>query len=399
MTPRGGGPRTKEVAVLKLKAIEIYGFKSFADRTRIDFEKPVTCVVGPNGSGKSNIADAILWVTGEQSTRALRGGKMEDVIFGGTQTRRQMGYAEVSLILDNEDGALPLDTSEVMITRRYFRSGESEYYINKAQCRLKDVNELLMDTGMGREGYSIIGQGRIDEILSAKSTDRRDIFEEAAGISRYRHRKEESERKLQRTDENLVRVNDKISELELQVEPLRGQAETAKKYLLLRDELRGIEISVWADTLEKLADSAQKLEESHTAASEHLERVRTEVDAFYAENEQFSEQMRAKDIEADSVRESINEAEGRCAEADSAIAVLKANLESNASETERVRFELSEQEDRDSGIVHQIEERQARITEIGAEREKLNAETENVLSRSDELTRSAGEKPFWLRAC
>ena len=237
---------------LYLKALEIQGFKSFPDKVRLTFEKQVTCIVGPNGSGKSNISDAILWVTGEQSTKALRGGKMEDVIFGGTQKRSQMGFAEVSLILDNADGAFNIESSEVMITRRYYRSGESEYYINRRLVRLKDITELLMDTGMGHEGYSIIGQGRIDEILSAKSTDRRDIFEEAAGISRYRHRKEESERKLQRTDENLVRVNDKISELELQVEPLRGQAETAKKYLVLRDELRGIEISVWADTLEKL---------------------------------------------------------------------------------------------------------------------------------------------------
>ena len=376
---------------LYLRALEIQGFKSFPDKVRLTFEKPVTCIVGPNGSGKSNISDAILWVTGEQSTKALRGGKMEDVIFGGTQKRNQMGFAEVSLILDNTDGAFNMDSSEVMITRRYYRSGESEYYINRRLVRLKDITELLMDTGMGHEGYSIIGQGRIDEILSAKSTDRRDIFEEAAGISRYRHRKEESERKLQRTDENLLRVNDKISELELQVEPLRGQAETAKKYLLLRDELRGIEISVWADTLEKLAESAEKLEESHASAAEHLERVRAEVDAFYAENEQFSEQMRDKDIEADAVRESIAEAEGRCAETDSAIAVLRANLESNVSETERVRFELSEQEDRDSGIVRQIEDRQNRLAEISAEREKLDSETETVLKRSDELARSAGE--------
>ena len=376
---------------LYLRALEIQGFKSFPDKVRLTFEKPVTCIVGPNGSGKSNISDAILWVTGEQSTKALRGGKMEDVIFGGTQKRSQMGFAEVSLILDNSDGAFNMDNSEVMITRRYYRSGESEYYINRRLVRLKDITELLMDTGMGHEGYSIIGQGRIDEILSAKSTDRRDIFEEAAGISRYRHRKEESERKLQRTDENLLRVNDKIAELELQVEPLRGQAETAKKYLLLRDELRGIEISVWADSLNKLAENAEKLEESRASAAEHLERVRAEVDAFYADNEKFSEEMQAKDLEADAVRTSITEAEGRCAETDSAIAVLRANLESNVSETERVRFELSEQDDRDSGIVRQIEERQGRITEIASERERLDAETESVLKRSDELTKSAGE--------
>ncbi|MBR6429897.1 MAG: AAA family ATPase, partial [Oscillospiraceae bacterium] len=172
-----------------LKALEIQGFKSFPEKTRLTFDKPVTAIVGPNGSGKSNISDAVLWVTGEQSSKALRGGKMEDVIFGGTQKRGPMGFAEVSLIFDNSRRFFDMDNTEVMITRRYYRSGESEYYINRQSVRLRDVNELLMDTGMGHEGYSIIGQGKIDSILSAKSTDRREIFEEAAGISRFRHRK------------------------------------------------------------------------------------------------------------------------------------------------------------------------------------------------------------------
>ena len=171
-----------------LKALEIQGFKSFPDKTVLTFGEDITAIVGPNGSGKSNLSDAVRWVMGEQSTRALRGGKMEDVIFGGTIKRRQLGFAEVSLVLDNSDRALDLDEDEVMVTRRYYRSGESEYYINRRTVRLKDVNELFMDTGLGREGYSIIGQGKIDEILSVKSADRREIFEEAAGISRYRHR-------------------------------------------------------------------------------------------------------------------------------------------------------------------------------------------------------------------
>ena len=212
-----------------LKALEIQGFKSFPEKTVITFGEEITAIVGPNGSGKSNISDAIRWVMGEQSTRALRGGKMEDVIFGGTERRRQLGFAEVSLVLDNTAHFFPMEESEVMVTRRYYRSGESEYYINRRSVRLRDVNELFMDTGLGREGYSIIGQGKIDEILSVKSADRREVFEEAAGISRYRHRKEEAERRLERTQENLVRVSDKIDELELQVEPLRGQAEKARK--------------------------------------------------------------------------------------------------------------------------------------------------------------------------
>ena len=182
-----------------LKALEIQGFKSFPDKTVLSFGEDMTAIVGPNGSGKSNISDAIRWVMGEQSSKALRGGKMEDVIFGGTAVRRQQGFAEVSLVLDNTDHIFPMEESEVMVTRRYYRSGESEYYINRRSVRLKDVNELFMDTGLGREGYSIIGQGRIDEILSVKSADRREVFEEAAGISRFRHRKEEAERKLERT--------------------------------------------------------------------------------------------------------------------------------------------------------------------------------------------------------
>ena len=222
-----------------LKALEIQGFKSFPDKTVLTFGEDITAVVGPNGSGKSNISDAISWVMGEQSARTLRGSKMEDVIFSGTEKRNPVGFAQVTLVLDNSGGLFPgVDSSEVMVTRRYYRSGESEYYINKQSVRLKDINELFMDTGLGREGYALIGQGRIDEILSQRSADRREIFEEAAGISKYRHRKEEAERKLERTEENLVRIGDKIAELELQVEPLRDQAEKAKRYLILRDELR-----------------------------------------------------------------------------------------------------------------------------------------------------------------
>ena len=212
-----------------LKALEIQGFKSFPDKTVLNFGEDITAIVGPNGSGKSNVSDAIRWVMGEQSSKSLRGAKMEDVIFGGTQKRAAVGYAEATLVLDNQAGQLRIETPEVAITRRYYRSGESEYFINRQSARLRDINELLMDTGLGKEGYSNIGQGKVDEILALKSTDRREVFEEAAGISKYRHRKEETERRLANTEDNLLRIGDKISELELQVEPLREQAEKAKK--------------------------------------------------------------------------------------------------------------------------------------------------------------------------
>jgi chromosome segregation protein len=235
-----------------LKRIEMKGFKSFADKISMEFGQGITAIVGPNGSGKSNIADGVRWVLGEQSAKALRGNKMEDVIFTGTDNRKPLGVAEVSITLDNRDNLLPIDYSEVMITRRVFRSGESEYYINKTGCRLKDINELFMDTGVGKEGYSIIGQGRIDEILSTKSEDRRRVFEEAAGIVKYKSRKEEAERKLEKTKENLVRLQDIIEELKRQIEPLREQSEKAKSYLEMRERLKELELNVFIRNIERL---------------------------------------------------------------------------------------------------------------------------------------------------
>ena len=230
---------------MKLKRLEIYGFKSFADRTQIVFNEGITGIVGPNGSGKSNIGDAVRWVLGEQNARILRGSRMEDVIFGGTAQRKAANYCEVSLVFDNEDHSLRTEYSEVMVTRRVYRSGESEYYLNKNSCRLKDILELFRDTGIGREGYSLIGQGRIDDILSAKSDDRRQVFEEAAGVMTYRYRKEEAERKLERTRDNLSRVNDIIGELEDRLEPLQKQAETARIYLDLSARLKELEIEIF----------------------------------------------------------------------------------------------------------------------------------------------------------
>ena len=269
-----------------LKALEIQGFKSFPDKTVLNFGEDITAIVGPNGSGKSNISDAIRWVMSEQSSKSLRGAKMEDVIFGGTAKRKQSNFAEVTLVLDNTNHIFPaMEEAEVAVTRRYYRSGESEYYINRQSVRLRDVTELFMDTGMGKEGYSIIGQGRIDEILSTRSADRREIFEEAAGISKYRHRKEETERKLQRTEENLVRINDKIAELELQVEPLRDQAEKAKKYLILRDELRVLEISVWLNNLDELKSNARQLQADLAAAETARDEAKEKMEALFCAGE------------------------------------------------------------------------------------------------------------------
>ena len=350
-----------------LKALEIQGFKSFPDKTRLSFEKDITAIVGPNGSGKSNIADAILWVTGEQRSKALRGSKMEDVIFGGTEKRGKLGYAQVSLILDNSGRIFDSDNEEIMLTRRYYRSGESEYFINRESVRLKDIHSLLMDTGLGRDGYSIIGQGRIAEIVSSRSTDRREVFEEAAGISRFRYRKEEAERKLEKTEDNLLRINDKIEELELQVGPLKKQSETAKKYLVLRDELRVKEISVWMVTLEKLHAQSEAAALEYAQTKEQLERAKSELEALYASSESISERMHRKDVETEQIRDRLSAAESAVAECESAAAVLRGSVKNTQDNLQRMLLDMAEQETRVHELREQIAQNESRIAALQEE--------------------------------
>ncbi len=365
-----------------LRALEIQGFKSFPDKTRISFEKDITAIVGPNGSGKSNISDAILWVMGEQRSKALRGSKMEDVIFGGTEKRSPLGFAQVSLILDNSAHIFPSESPEIMLTRRYYRSGESEYSINRQPVRLKDIHSLLMDTGLGRDGYSIIGQGRIAEIVSSKSTDRREVFEEAAGISRYRYRKEEAEHKLEKTEENLLRIRDKIEELEMQVGPLKSQAETAKRYLVLRDELRVMEISAWMATLDKLRSQAEAVRMEYDQAKTNLEQAKSELEALYSSSGNLTERMHRQDIESEQARDRLSAAEGLVSECESAIAVLKANCKSSMEQKERLLRDIREQEGRTEEIRSGIQSGKTRIHEILEELRGLKEESDrnnNVL--------------------
>ena len=385
-----------------LKALEIQGFKSFPEKTRLTFEKDITAIVGPNGSGKSNISDAILWVMGEQRSRALRGSKMEDVIFGGTEKRGKLGFAQVSLIIDNSAHIFDSDSSEIMLTRRYYRSGESEYYINRESVRLKDINSLLMDTGLGRDGYSIIGQGRIAEIVSNKSTDRREVFEEAAGISRYRYRKEEAERKLEKTEENLLRVNDKIEELEMQVGPLKTQAETAKRYLVLRDELRVKEISVWMETLDKLHAQTEAVAAEAQQVNDELERAKADLEALYASSGSITERMHRKDEETERARDRLSAAEAEAAACDSAAAVLRANLASSENNLRRMEQDAAERETRANEVRGRIEESRKRLKALDeALRETTEKATanDNVLSgcrmklqNREEMLRQAEEK-------
>ena len=369
-----------------LRSLEIQGFKSFPDKTLLQFDSDITAIVGPNGSGKSNISDAISWVMGEQSSKALRGAKMEDVIFGGTLKRPAVGYAEATLVLDNQDGTLPIESPEVMITRRYYRSGESEYYINKQSARLRDINELLMDTGLGREGYSNIGQGRIDEILAQKSTDRREVFEEAAGISKYRHRKEETERRLANTQDNLLRIGDKISELELQVEPLRQQAEKAQKYLTLREELRGLEVTVWLDSLDKVAESAKKAQEDYTSASFVLEQAHDALTGLYQQAEQQAEQLNRKSLELDQLREKIADCQTERQKKEADVSVLQAEVEHLQQNIERAQHEMDEQSARSGSISETIEKQTAAIADIDLARRTLEEQAQSLSQQAEAKT-------------
>ena len=372
-----------------LKSLEVQGFKSFPDKTLIRFGDDITAIVGPNGSGKSNISDAILWVMGEQSSKTLRGAKMEDVIFGGTQKRGSVGFAEATLTLDNTDRALMYDADEVMVTRRYYRSGDGEYYINRQSARLRDIHELFMDTGLGKEGYSNIGQGRIDEILSLKSADRREIFEEAAGISKYRHRKEETERKLANTEDNLLRIGDKVSELEIQLGPLKEQSEKAKKYLAYKEELMGVEVAVWMDSLTRLSAAAKKAEEDYASAAFVLEQANDDLNRLYASAEELGQLLHQRDGELESARLKVNMYESTHQQLEGQMAVLRGNLRNNEDNIARIREELKGQEDRSGGIGAQLEQTRERIARIDEELEQKRRTLAQLQQQLTELTSGA----------
>ena len=300
-----------------LKRLDLQGFKSFPEKVKLEFNPGVTAVVGPNGSGKSNVSDAVRWVLGEQRARSLRGDKMEDIIFAGTENRKPLGFAEVSILIDNQDGRLPLAYSEVQVTRRVFRSGESEYRINGTACRLKDIQELFMDTGVGREGYSIIGQGRIDEILSAKGEERRRIFEEAAGIVKYKTRKNEAVNKLEKEQQNLLRVDDIISELEVQVEPLEKQSEKAREYLRLKERLKQAEMTAFCRDAARIAKETEMLLQAEETAAEQLaqslaesDREKTQAASFREKNEELDALLQQQNDKMTELRAELEKTEG-----------------------------------------------------------------------------------------
>ena len=311
-----------------LKSLELQGFKSFPDKIKLNFDAGLTAVVGPNGSGKSNIGDAVRWVLGEQSTKTLRGNKMEDVIFSGTKQRKPTGFASVTLNIDNSSGILGEEYGEeVSVTRKLYRSGESEYRINGKSVRLRDVNELFMDTGMGRDGYSIIGQGRIAEIVSAKSSDRRDIFEEAAGVSKFRYKKEDAQRKLMHAEENLSRLRDIASELEGRVEPLRIQSEKAKKFLVLAEEQKQLEVSLWIQQSDALRKKLQSLSDDLLLAQAEYENIQRDLEAAEEQVQDGYRKLQESTVKIENLREEIRRAEEETAQLTAALAVCENDIQ------------------------------------------------------------------------
>jgi chromosome segregation protein len=309
-----------------LKSIEIRGFKSFADKTDLTFKKGVTAVVGPNGSGKSNISDAVRWVLGEQSVKSLRGGKMEDVIFAGTQFRKPVGLSQVSLTLDNSDGELPIDYSDVTISRRLYRSGESEYYINNTQCRLRDIQELFMDTGIGKEGYSLIGQGKIDAILSGRPEERRGLLEEAAGIVKFKSRKEEAEKKLNNTEQNLVRIGDILRTYEERIEPLRLESEKAKKFLILSDSLKEKEVNLIIHSIDNIQGKIEKVKSIITDIDNEVSEIKYKKEAVKTELEKLNDLLETKELDAQSSQQEFYKSKSDYQDINSETALIEERL-------------------------------------------------------------------------
>ncbi|MBQ2751763.1 MAG: chromosome segregation protein SMC [Oscillospiraceae bacterium] len=364
---------------MRLKSIEVQGFKSFADKTSLSFNDGITAVIGPNGSGKSNIADAIRWVLGEQSTKTLRGGKMEDVIFGGTQARKAQGVASVTLTIDNSDRSLAgFEGGEVSVTRRLYRSGESEYRINGAQVRLRDINELFMDTGLGRDGYSIIGQGRVAEIVSARSKERREIFEEAAGISKFRYRKTEAERRLALAEDNLLRLRDILSELDSRVGPLKVQSEKAQKFLELAGEKKQLEISVWMNNLKMLRDKAASIEDKLILAQNDFNEAESAANEcerlFNEETEHGRELMVSIELQ----REEINKQTEIFAGYESQKAVLQNDISHHQRSIDEIKLQMAQ-----AGVSR--EETAAVLDQVKAEIEKCRTELEEKQAESRKI--------------
>lgn len=381
-----------------LKALEMQGFKSFPDKTVFNFNNGITAVVGPNGSGKSNIADAVRWVLGEQSTKNLRGSKMEDVIFGGTKIRKPLGFAEVTLRLDNKDRSLNCDSDEVAVTRRYYRSGESEYRLNAEAVRLRDIHELFMDTGLGRDGYSMVSQGRVADLISSKSGQRRDMLEEAAGISHYRYRRSDANRRLQQAEENMVRLRDILSELEGRVGPLKIQSEKAQKFLVLAKDKKNLEIGLWLHTIESSKKKLKEQEDKLSIAAAQYDDVENQLEAIRDEMDSAVAAGQDINVRIEEIRKNRQLWEEQAAREESVIAVEKNTIEHNLNTVERLKKDVSEATDTEQSLENQLKEGTeiiekilSEISDKKAELDTANAKINSVKLENSEFAEKQAE--------
>ena len=381
-----------------LKRLEMQGFKSFADKTVLEFMPGITAVIGPNGSGKSNISDSIRWILGEQSMKSLRGTKTQDIIFAGTQSRKSLGFAEASLVFDNTDGTLPIEYSEVTVTRKIYRSGETGYYINKAPCRLKDVVELFMDTGIGRDGYSIIGQGKIDEILSNKSEDRRHIFEEAAGIVKYRSRKEETEKKLEQTKLNLLRINDILTEIEGNLEPLQMQADKAKKYLNLKEELKNIEVGLFIYNIEKYKQALEELTSDEEIMNSTLNQEEGKLEKIKILKEELKDRIDEITLQIENMQNIGFESQKEIEKLNSNINLAEAKIKNNIENTELYQKEIKELEEKIENLKQDIEQKQNKKDNLKQNKEKFENELKAKEEELKKLTEKLSSKEIEIEA-
>lgn len=375
-----------------LKRIKMQGFKSFADKTVLEFKPGITTVIGPNGSGKSNISDAIRWVLGEQSMKSLRGAKSEDIIFAGTQARKSLGFAEVSIVIDNNDNKLPIEYSEVTVTRKIYRSGETGYFINKVPCRLKDILELFMDTGIGKDGYSIIGQGKIDEILSNKSEDRRHIFEEAAGIVKYRTRKQESEKKLEQTKLNLLRINDILAEIEANIEPLKLQSDKAKQFLDLREELKSIEVGLFIYNINTYKEKLEQLVKDEDIITSQKEAEDSKMEALQASKEELRQVVDDITAQIENMQNIGFESSNKIEKINSEIGISNERIQNNNANKQRLETEILEVKSRIEELKEEQKQKLEKKTNLTSNKEKFEKELAEKEAELAELSKKLSAK-------
>ena len=375
-----------------LKRIEMQGFKSFADKTVLEFKPGITTVIGPNGSGKSNISDAIRWVLGEQSMKSLRGAKSEDIIFAGTQARKSLGFAEVSIVIDNNDNKLPIEYSEVTVTRKIYRSGETGYFINKVPCRLKDILELFMDTGIGKDGYSIIGQGKIDEILSNKSEDRRHIFEEAAGIVKYRTRKQESEKKLEQTKLNLLRINDILAEIEANIEPLKLQSDKAKQFLDLREELKSIEVGLFIYNINTYKEKLEQFVKDEDIITSQKEAEDSKMEALQASKEELRQVVDDITAQIENMQNIGFESSNKIEKINSEIGISNERIQNNSANKQRLEAEILEVKNRIEELKEEKKQKLEKKTNLTSNKEKFEKELTEKETELAELSKKLSAK-------